>query len=224
MKFTSSALVFLFTSSAMAFAPQPNVAKTSAAEKTASARSMSDRPIFSPPEVLDGELAGDYRFDPLNFSQNKQDLSLYREAEIRHARLAMLAAVGWPLAEVYNSQIATQFDLPTLIRPNDLAPAVLNGNISDVSPLFFIAALTLGAMIEAHTLQRQAQGTPAKFIGDIGFDPLNAYPSDNRPDLQRAIQESELANGRLAMLAVTGYAVAEAIQHVGIIDSTPQFF
>jgi hypothetical protein len=98
----------------------------------------------------------------------------------------------------------------------------LNGNISDVDPRFFVAALTLGAMVEAHTIQRKEKGIEARFIGDIGFDPLNAYPSD--PALQRQIQEAELNNGRIAMMAVTGYAVAEFINHVGVIDSTPQFF
>jgi hypothetical protein len=103
-----------------------------------------------------------------------------------------------------------------------LAPAVLNGNISDIDAHFFLAALTLGAMIEAHTIQRKEKGIQPRFIGDIGFDPLGAYPSD--PTLQRQIQAAELNNGRLAMLAITGYALAEYVNHVGIIDSTPQFF
>ena len=223
MKFTT-ATIFTFLASASAFSPTTTTKfSTSSSTSSSTRRQMSDRPIFSPPSVLDGELAGDYKFDPFNFSQNKEDLTLYREAEIRHARLAMLAAIGWPLAELFNSQIATQLGLPTLIRPNDLAPAVLNGNISDIDPHFFLAALTLGAMVEAHTLQRKEKGTAeSRFIGDIGFDPLNAYPSD--PTLQRQIQEAELNNGRIAMLAVTGYAIAEAINHVGVIDSTPQFF
>jgi hypothetical protein len=108
----------------------------------------------------------------------------------------MLAAVGWSLAELFNGQNAFQLGLPTLIRPSDLAPAVLNGNISDIDPRFFIAALTLGAMVEAHTLQRKEKGIEGRFIGDIGFDPLNAYPSDLA--LQRQIQEAELNNGRIA--------------------------
>jgi hypothetical protein len=41
---------------------------------------------------LDGELAGDVGFDPLNFAQNKEALWEYREAEIKHARLAMLVS------------------------------------------------------------------------------------------------------------------------------------
>lgn len=224
MQFTT-ATILTFLASASAFSPATisNTAQQQALRKTSTtSRQMADRPIFSPPSVLDGELAGDYKFDPFNFSTNKQDLKLYREAEIRHGRLAMLAAVGWPLAELFNGQIATQLGLPKIIGPGDLAPAVLNGNISDINPLFFIAALTLGAMVEAHTLQRKEKGIEGRFIGDIGFDPLNAYPSD--PALQRQIQEAELNNGRIAMMAVTGYAIAEFVTHVGVIDSTPQFF
>lgn len=40
--------------------------------------------------VLDGKLAGDVGFDPLNFAKSKEALWEYREAEIKHARLAML--------------------------------------------------------------------------------------------------------------------------------------
>ena len=42
-----------------------------------------------------GSLAGDAGFDPLNFAQNSKRLFVLREAEMKHARLAMLAAVGW---------------------------------------------------------------------------------------------------------------------------------
>lgn len=193
--------------------------KVSSKSTSPTSLKMSDRSIFSPPAVLDGELAGDYKFDPFNFSQNKQDLKLYREAEIKHARLAMLAAIGWPVSELLNPRIAADLDLPAMTAPDDLAPGVLNGNISDVSPLFFVAALTLGSMIEVATQQRTAE---PKFIGDIGFDPLNAYPSDPKLGLQ--IQEAELLNGRIAMLAITGFAISEALNNVGVIDLTPQFF
>jgi hypothetical protein len=46
------------------------------------------------PAALDGTLAGDVGFDPLGFAKSKNDLMNYREAEIKHARLAMLAAVS----------------------------------------------------------------------------------------------------------------------------------
>lgn len=46
--------------------------------------------MFDAPVVLDGALAGDAGFDPLGLARSKDDLFFYREAEIKHARIAML--------------------------------------------------------------------------------------------------------------------------------------
>jgi hypothetical protein len=45
------------------------------------------------PKNLDGTMVGDIGFDPLGFS-NWLDLNWAREAEIKHGRVAMLAATG----------------------------------------------------------------------------------------------------------------------------------
>ena len=47
-------------------------------------------PFLSRPDPLTGELAGDVGFDPLGLAKNREGLFEYREAEIKHARLAML--------------------------------------------------------------------------------------------------------------------------------------
>ena len=52
-------------------------------------------PMLLSPEALDGTMAGDVGFDPFGFARTKADLARYREAEIKHSRLAMLAAAGW---------------------------------------------------------------------------------------------------------------------------------
>jgi hypothetical protein len=51
-------------------------------------------PFMSRPPALDGSLAGDVGFDPLGFSKSKEDLMNYREAEVKHARLAMLVSLS----------------------------------------------------------------------------------------------------------------------------------
>jgi Chlorophyll A-B binding protein len=51
-----------------------------------------------------------------------------QEAEIRHARLAMLAVVGWPLSELV---------APEWMLQNGCAPSVLNG----FNPVSFIATI-----------------------------------------------------------------------------------
>lgn len=49
-------------------------------------------PFLQQPPLLTGELAGDVGFDPLRLATNKESLYAYREAEIKHARLAMLVS------------------------------------------------------------------------------------------------------------------------------------
>ena len=63
----------------------------------------------------------------------RYQLAFYREAEIKHARLAMMAAAGWPVAELWDSKIAAFFGLPSVLEANDgLNPALLNGGLFEV--------------------------------------------------------------------------------------------
>lgn len=67
--------------------------------------------LLSPPS-LDGSLAGDVGFDPLGFAKDKVTLNKMRDAELKHSRLAMLAAVGWPMSELWHSKWSTLFSIP----------------------------------------------------------------------------------------------------------------
>ena len=59
-------------------------------------------PFLIHPIMLDGSMAGDAGFDPLGFSQTKEDLMNYHKAEIKHGCLAILAAFGRPLLELFD--------------------------------------------------------------------------------------------------------------------------
>jgi hypothetical protein len=51
-------------------------------------------PFLECPAVLvDYEMAGNVGFDPLGLARTEEDLINYREAEVRHGRLAMLVGV-----------------------------------------------------------------------------------------------------------------------------------
>jgi hypothetical protein len=52
-------------------------------------------PFLKRPAALTGKLAGDVGFDPLGFAKDEAELMNLRQAEVKHARLAMLAAAGW---------------------------------------------------------------------------------------------------------------------------------
>merc|ERR1719263_1000010 len=72
-------------------------------------------------------VAGDRGFDPLGLGKDKETILKYRAAEIKHARLAMLAAAGWPLGEVFDKPLASALSVNSPLAKNgDLSPSLLN--------------------------------------------------------------------------------------------------
>ena len=71
--------------------------------------------LISTLKVGDGVLAGDIGFDPLGLGDTSEKLTFYREAEVKHARLAMLAAAGWPVAELLNGKLSAFLGVPSLL-------------------------------------------------------------------------------------------------------------
>jgi len=184
-------------------------------------------PFLYRPSVLTGELAGDVGFDPLQLSKNREQLYYYREAEIKHARLAMLAAAGWPISELFDAKIANYFGLtPAIDTSTDRVPSLLNGGLENISPKFWGFCLGFCAAIDLYGIQRaryMSDEEETSYVpGDLGFDPLGLYPND--VEEQKNMQLAEIKHGRIAMMACVGYAVQEAILQQGVIDETPQFF
>ena len=146
--------------------------------------------------VGDGTFPGDVGFDPFPFATGPRAYSWYREAEIKHARLAMLAAVGWPVSEFTN--------FGGLLTETGRAPALLNGGLDQVNPLYWVFCIALGAFFELPAYQKQFAADQSKYVpGDIGWDPLGL-----NSDLTGNI---EIWTGRLAMIAITAYALEEAV-------------
>merc|ERR1719253_1733789 len=135
--------------------------------------------------VGDGTLAGDMNFDPLQISDSPGKLAWYREAEIKHARLAMLAAFGWPISELTN--------FGNLLTGDGRAPSLLNGGLGEINAVYW----------EAKGLDKQFGKKDDYLPGMLGFDPLGA----DSPGMRTA----EITNGRVAMLAITVYALEEAL-------------
>ena len=151
-----------------------------------------------------------------------------QESEVRHARLAMLAAVGWPMSELL---------APSWMLQNGCAPSVLNG----VNPLSFLAIVGfLGAagFVEYKTSLRQSLSTPMGKIhkkdmsavwkfgvaGDYNWDPLNLYSScgDDYKG-RKGLRDVELSHGRVAMLGITYFAIWEALTGNPIVENNMLF-
>merc|ERR1711939_1087382 len=145
--------------------------------------------------VGDGTLAGDANFDPLMIADNPGKLAWYREAEVKHARLAMLAAFGWPISEVTN--------FGNLLTSGGRAPSLLNGGLGEVNTFYWAAVVALAIYWEGQGLDKQYGKKDDYLPGMLGFDPLGA----DSPSMRAA----EITNGRVAMMAITAYALEEAI-------------
>eukprot|EP00588_Corethron_pennatum_P008125 CAMPEP_0194298254 /NCGR_PEP_ID=MMETSP0169-20130528/60060_1 /TAXON_ID=218684 /ORGANISM="Corethron pennatum, Strain L29A3" /LENGTH=380 /DNA_ID=CAMNT_0039048219 /DNA_START=729 /DNA_END=1872 /DNA_ORIENTATION=- len=179
-------------------------------------------PFMDRPSVLDGSMAGDVGFDPLGFAKSQMDLNTYREAEIKHARLAMLAAAGWPISELFDKKLAGLFGMTPLLDDANRVPSVLNGGMGKISPVYWVGCVVLAGAIDVYQTFFRANQKEYWFPGDLGFDPFGLYPKDEEG--KKWMQTAEIKNGRLAMIAITAFAAQEFVTHVAIIDETPLFF
>ena len=182
-------------------------------------------PFLKRPPMLDGTIPGDRGFDPFNFSSDENALQWYRTAEIKHARLAMLAAVGWPLSELFDKKLASVFELKPLLVFQDRVPSVLNGGLDRTPGVYWAAALGVAFAIESFGIlkaQNAANAGSDSTPGDLSFDPLGLAGKTGEERMFKA--EAELFNGRLAMLAVTGFAVQEWLTQNAVVNETPIFF
>merc|ERR1711998_440975 len=181
-----------------------------------------------PSEVRPGYfsgLPGDVGFDPLglaNFDLNlgsaldkKRSAAFvlrdYRDAELKHGRLAMLAAVAWPLQEKLNPILAAKFHLPNLVaETGGLSPSVLNGGLEQSTiPGTVIAFAALISLIEAQGLRLKEQQGGDWVPGDLGWRAINNVPKGSEQFF--SLQSGEIWNGRIAMLAVLAYVTQEAV-------------
>ena len=152
-------------------------------------------PLIQTIQVGGKQLAGDMGFDPLELADTPESLAWYREAEVKHARLAMLAAFGWPVSEVTN--------FGKLLTNDGRAPSLLNGGLGEINGIYWGAVIALAVYWESKGLDKQYGKKDNYLPGMLGFDPLGK----DSP----AMREAEITNGRVAMIAITVFALEEAL-------------
>jgi len=197
---------------------EPTIA-TQAAEAVFPVNSQA-LPFLVRPAALDGTMAGDVGFDPLGFAKSESDLMNYREAEVKHARLAMLAAAGWPLSELFDKKIAMALGMDPVLDGADRVPSLLNGGLGKISPAYWVACIGAAAMIDIFGTLRMKSDKENYLPGDFGL--RLGYPSNEAGQMR--MQLAEIKNGRLAMIAIFGFAIQEFVSKQGVIDETPLFF
>jgi len=133
----------------------------------------------------------------------------YREAEIRHGRLAMLAAVIWPMQELLDRIfIPESFGSMTIIYGGTTLPFL------PLLMTFFM--LNLGYLDIYSSEIKENESGDAFLPGECFWDPLCIM--EGAPDsMKRNMQEREILNGRAGMIAVAAFMFEEAMTHRPII-------
>lgn len=181
--------------------------------------------LTPPPALHASALPGNVGFDPLGlsmrdfFNEQRSDderLRDYREAELKHGRLAMLAAVAWPAQELLHPRLAETVTATSLLTERGLSPSLVNGGLEDgripgVLLLFgVLASLLEVTKMSAEERQKRAPGDYGWRIGvDVRADAEALFD----------LRAGEVWNGRVAMMAVLGYVVQEALRQVPVLDA-----
>jgi Chlorophyll A-B binding protein len=146
-------------------------------------------------------------------------LKRYREAELTHGRVAMLATVGFLVGEKVEG---SSFLFDASIK----GPAI--SHLAQVPAPFWTVLVFAIAKVELDRAQRgwvspsdvpvdQPGLLRADYIpGDLAFDPLGLKPKDEAEFV--TLQTKELQNGRLAMLAAAGFMAQELADGKGIFE------
>lgn len=146
-------------------------------------------PGAEPPSYLDATLPGDRGFDPLRLAENDKFRPWLVEAELYNGRVAMTAAVGVLWVEVVGR------------GPWTTAPARADSVLPSTFAVFlFLAVFATFEFSRFRNFQKK---------GETGF--LNLAPFDPLGLSNDYLRQSEVRNGRLAMLATLGFFSQAAV-------------
>jgi hypothetical protein len=200
-----AAAVCLFAAGAKAFAPVA-APRTSRTVVSAAPGKSTAIPFLPQPKNLDGSLPGDVGFDPAGFTNvmprpgliggnGARSIKWYREAEITHARVAMLAALGWIFPELTGINLFEKYGGSL----DD--PISLFGQIPEQGKYQIISLI---AVVEHIRIKRVIFGDfPAGDTG-LGQGGWNPFAFDYTAEEFYNKQTQEIKNGRLAMLGISG--------------------
>lgn len=155
-------------------------------------------------------------FDPLGFSADLDEgkLLFYREAELKHGRVAMLASLGFLVGEQFHPLFGGNINVPSYIAFQETPlqtfwPAVLLAIFVPEAQSIKGFKWPFAGADKGFAIDKGWEIRADRVPGDFGFDPLGLKPTD--PTEFKTMQTKELNNGRLAMIAAAGMVAQELV-------------
>lgn len=161
--------------------------------------------------------------DPVGWTTKMPDagtLLFLREAKLKHGRVGMLASLGMIVDEKYHPLFGSEA-FPHFGSLKDLG-ALQQTNYETFWAATFLAcgAVEIWGSINKHQPFQSFSGYKIKdgrsfgsrsVPGNLGYDPLGMREKPKDPKAFKEMQDKELNNGRLAMLAAAGIIAQEMV-------------
>jgi len=181
----------------MGFSAAPALRPTLAAAPI-TMRQSEALPFLEAPPQLDGSMAGDVGFDPLNLS-GYYSLDWMREAEIKHGRICMLAFLGYLAVD------------GGVLAPG--APQVSSFEAHDVTVktghmLLLLILIAIPEGLAYTAIQEMMSGESDRKPGDYGIGWKFCKPGDTAT--QEKYKLAEITHCRAAMLGFAGMVTQSA--------------
>jgi len=162
-------------------------------------------------------------FDPLNLSATAsiKDVRRWRESEIVHGRVSMLAALGFIVGEQLE-------DFPAFYNLDGhiTGPAIYQFQQVEArggvfwEPLLIAIGLAESWRVAVGWANPKGVGFNSLkddySPGELGFDPLGLRPDDEEE--WKVLQTKEINNGRLAMIAIAAFVAQELVEKSEIFE------
>ena len=154
-------------------------------------------------------------FDPFGICpEDKKNFMKYRESELKHGRVAMIAVLGVIIGESGFNFFGSDISGPAIYQYQQ---AEVLFNAWSYNVVGFILAvegynIVNGWQSVDETMESSVgiAGLKDGYVnGDLKFDPLGLKPT--QPAALKIIQTKEINNGRLAMLAIAGIVAQELV-------------
>lgn len=188
-----------------------------------------DRRIYLPnglldrsevPEYLNGEVPGDYGYDPFGLGKKPEDFAKYQAFELIHARWAMLGAAGFIIPEALNKFGANCGPEAVWFKTGAL---LLDGNtlnyFGNSIPINLILAVVAEVVLvggaEYYRITNGLEFDDKLHPGGP-FDPLGLATD---PDQAALLKVKEIKNGRLAMFSMLGFFIQAYVTGEGPFEN-----
>jgi len=143
-------------------------------------------------------------WDPLGLSSDGSafNFARRREVELKHGRVSMFATIGYIVPEYYKLPgfLSPSYGIEFSEVPNGL------GALSKVPALGWLQIILLAGVTEVQIYKDRVNGEPGNYgAGFLGCKSIGLTSNGfTDPEYRKMKLNAELANGRLAMMAIIG--------------------